>query len=581
MTDNKIYRFKISLTGIKPMIWRRIELKDTATFWDLASAILDAMGWEGYHLMEFIVNNPKSGERLRLGVPNEDFDDVIPAWGMRIKSVLTPENNKCEFIYDFGDNWQHTVKLEKILEAKKNTDYPLCTAGKRACPPEDCGGTWGYADMLRTLNDPADEEYESVLEWVGDAFDPEYFMAEEVVFRNSLERLNEMTGGSLPPVLVENEHQDKTQTNEKPVYLKQKLGELRKPELVFLAKNQGIKGFEKLKKDELVNVLEKILPQKFEEELIYFTKEELMVFSGGFKNMLEEIDVNDLLKDVQKDLDFPMEELMENMDFLEDKMLDMNEDIVRMLINKGYIFFRGKYVDDGFDIPEEIKETYLNGMEKMGDTLLNYQAIQTYVAALANLYGVCTYSQLHKVFKKHIDSKASLKKIKDYTMKYIERSDFIEADENYFYTVALDKEEVRIIVESDLKRSYYFPTEDEMSIYNYELCGSQAQETFAEIVNYLIAHTRIEDLQTQEMTSYQESLLMEKEHITNNYENLMDDIIISARMGKGLFGLIESLDLAMCKAVSLKDLNTLYALYLELETKTRKWPLKGAFLSEL
>ena len=94
------------------------------------------------------------------------------------------DNRRADYTYDFGDNWKHQIELEEILPRDKNIKYPICIDGKRACPPEDCGGVWGYEDFLRILNDPADERHEEMLEWIGGEFDPEHFDAKEVIFDN-------------------------------------------------------------------------------------------------------------------------------------------------------------------------------------------------------------------------------------------------------------------------------------------------------------------------------------------------------------------------------------------------------------
>jgi hypothetical protein len=79
------------------------------------------------------------------------------------------------YVYDFGDDWVHKVVVEKVLPADPRISYPVCVAGKRACPPEDCGGVWGYREFLAAISDPDHPEHEEMLEWVGGAFDPEEF----------------------------------------------------------------------------------------------------------------------------------------------------------------------------------------------------------------------------------------------------------------------------------------------------------------------------------------------------------------------------------------------------------------------
>ena len=180
---DQVYQFKITLRDIKPPIWRRIQVPETYTFWDLHVAIQDAMGWSDYHLHEFEMVGPSAGLKVNIGIPDEDFGrEILPGWKQKIADYFSVENRSADYTYDFGDNWEHIIKLEKILPRDENVDYPKCIAGKRACPPEDCGGVWGYENFLEIINDPDNEEYEDMIEWVGGEFDPEHFDVKEVSF---------------------------------------------------------------------------------------------------------------------------------------------------------------------------------------------------------------------------------------------------------------------------------------------------------------------------------------------------------------------------------------------------------------
>jgi hypothetical protein len=96
-----------------------------------------------------------------------------------LSEIATTAIRKFVYEYDFGDSWEHEILVEKILPAEAETAYPLCLRGKRACPPEDVGGVWGYEEFLEAIGDPTQEEHESYLEWVGGDFDPEAFDLEE------------------------------------------------------------------------------------------------------------------------------------------------------------------------------------------------------------------------------------------------------------------------------------------------------------------------------------------------------------------------------------------------------------------
>jgi len=182
---NQVFQFKITLEGIKPPIWRRIQVPEIYTFWDLHVAIQDAMGWDDYHFHEFEMVNPSTGLRENIGIASSDEifgRDVLPGWGEKIADFFSMANRTASYVYDFGDSWEHKIQLEKILPREKNITYPICIKGKRACPPEDCGGIWGYTELLEIINNPEHEEYEEMMEWLGGEFDPEHFDEVEVGF---------------------------------------------------------------------------------------------------------------------------------------------------------------------------------------------------------------------------------------------------------------------------------------------------------------------------------------------------------------------------------------------------------------
>lgn len=165
-----VYQIRIDLKDIKPPVWRRLLVPETYSFHDLHVAILNTMGWSGSHLHEFYVKNPFANGKI--SIDNEKEENIYK-WLRR---------SKASYIYDFGDMWEHEIKLEKILNRQDDVTYPICTKGKRACPPEDCGGVPGYLELLEIIKNPEHEEYEEMIEWLGGKFDPEHFNPEEVVF---------------------------------------------------------------------------------------------------------------------------------------------------------------------------------------------------------------------------------------------------------------------------------------------------------------------------------------------------------------------------------------------------------------
>jgi hypothetical protein len=188
-----VYQFKITLTGIEPPVWRRIQVPETYSFWDLHVAIQDSMGWEDYHLHEFRVPVKGSKKSLKIGIPSEDDSTygwtVLPGHREKISDRFTMRiNKKADYLYDFGDDWTHEVLLEGILTRDESVEYPICIGGEKACPPEDCGGVWGYGDIIRILRKGAkNKDDEEFLGWLGD-FDPDGFDPEKVKFDDPKKR---------------------------------------------------------------------------------------------------------------------------------------------------------------------------------------------------------------------------------------------------------------------------------------------------------------------------------------------------------------------------------------------------------
>ena len=163
-----IYQFKVTLQGIEPPIWRRIQVPGGYSFWDLHVAIQDAMGWLDYHLHAFRVRRKHHRKLLEIGIPGEEWDDriVMPGWEVSIGEHFTQPGISVEYEYDFGDSWEHEVLLEGILLKEKGAYYPRCIAAQRAGPPEDCGGVPGYYRLLEIVKNPKDEEYEEMMAWL-------------------------------------------------------------------------------------------------------------------------------------------------------------------------------------------------------------------------------------------------------------------------------------------------------------------------------------------------------------------------------------------------------------------------------
>lgn len=189
-----VQQFLVVLTGTEPLVWRRIQVPDSGSFWDLHVAIQDAMGWQDCHLHEFRLTDPDESRVVSIGIPmgNEAPDrPVIPGWQVRISRYFEHRawhGLPVLYAYDFGDEWEHVLVHETAEPADRRRKYPRCIAGARRCPPEDCGGPLGYRRLLQALADRRHPEHRAMAEWVGAGFDPDDFTPARVRFDDPKER---------------------------------------------------------------------------------------------------------------------------------------------------------------------------------------------------------------------------------------------------------------------------------------------------------------------------------------------------------------------------------------------------------
>lgn len=190
---SEVLQLKIKLEGIDPPIWRRFLIENSINFKKLHKIVQIIMGWEDYHLYNFQIDKSTYIEATQ---DSENQFAVDAIWsGFRSESkkkeykdneaivseFINKEKQKIIYTYDFGDSWEHVIELEKILPKETGKKYPVCIDGKRACPPEDCGGIWGYEDLLEILKDPEHPEYEErIVDWLGEGFDPEEFSVDNL-----------------------------------------------------------------------------------------------------------------------------------------------------------------------------------------------------------------------------------------------------------------------------------------------------------------------------------------------------------------------------------------------------------------
>lgn len=167
----QVYQFKVTLAESSPPIWRRLQVPDV-TLGDFHEILQRAMGWHDSHMHQFLV------DKTYYGVTMFDGDDMeVEDEEAVLLSQIIAGKKKVRFVYeyDFGDSWEHEIVLEQTLEPEPKAQYPRCIEGARACPPEDCGGSWGYVDFLEAMADPKHENHRDMKEWIGGKFDPEKF----------------------------------------------------------------------------------------------------------------------------------------------------------------------------------------------------------------------------------------------------------------------------------------------------------------------------------------------------------------------------------------------------------------------
>lgn len=202
-TPERVYELKITLVGSKPPIWRRVAVGSDISLGELHDVIQIVMGWTNSHLHQFMApsHQPKpTQEEIRdlgesgqwgelvmrsrryrcLSDPAFELEDAEDEFAVRLEEVAPEVKSKFGYEYDFGDSWEHRIEVVKIGPPAEGVKYPVCLKGKLACPPDDCGGIWGYYEMLEALQDPKHESHEELSEWIGEDFDPLRFDLEGI-----------------------------------------------------------------------------------------------------------------------------------------------------------------------------------------------------------------------------------------------------------------------------------------------------------------------------------------------------------------------------------------------------------------
>lgn len=168
-------QLKVVLADVRPPIWRRLQVPSGFTLARLHRVIQLAFGWEDCHLHRFCIRDEEFGPE------DPDFDGGIRSERVALRDLGLRARAKFSYEYDFGDGWEHGVTVEKVLVPESPLAAPVCLAGERACPPEDCGGPWGYQELLAAVADPGHPAHEDRTEWLGPGpWDAEAFDLDQV-----------------------------------------------------------------------------------------------------------------------------------------------------------------------------------------------------------------------------------------------------------------------------------------------------------------------------------------------------------------------------------------------------------------
>ena len=167
---NLIYQMGVTVKGVRPLIWRRIQVTVCTKLGALHGILQAVMGWSDRHLHEFNIHGIPYGDASQSPAEN-----VIDENTVNLSQLISGEKQRFLYVYDLTDNWEHEILVERILPIDEGMQYPVCLNGRRSCPPEDCGGPRRYAKLLETIRSPSHPQYEETWDQVGENFDPERF----------------------------------------------------------------------------------------------------------------------------------------------------------------------------------------------------------------------------------------------------------------------------------------------------------------------------------------------------------------------------------------------------------------------
>ena len=162
-------RLRISLANVSPQVWRRVEVSLHTTLGELHQIIQSVMGWWDYHLYKFEIGDERYGQPSP-----EDFEEIRDDRSVDLEMLIDRNISQITYIYDFGDYWEHKIRIGATRTGAADIDYPVFLGGENNCPPEDVGGPSGYQEYLSAIADPNHEDHEAMLQWNGEDFDPSF-----------------------------------------------------------------------------------------------------------------------------------------------------------------------------------------------------------------------------------------------------------------------------------------------------------------------------------------------------------------------------------------------------------------------
>jgi hypothetical protein len=164
-----VFELKVALRHIQPPIWRQLLIYGSTSLHGLHEAIQEAFGWENYHLYAFQLGSRRFESPAQEEATGEDSTEIL------LMDLDLKPRTKLTYLYDFGDDWHHDIEVIDVRKHEDGMEYPFCTDGARAGPPEDCGGPFAYQELLEILADAKHPEHRERREWAGPHFHPEVF----------------------------------------------------------------------------------------------------------------------------------------------------------------------------------------------------------------------------------------------------------------------------------------------------------------------------------------------------------------------------------------------------------------------